>query len=49
MGFLFSLLWIIAGLPWTAWLLWIASTGIGLAIVVTFYLRHSRSSQAGKS
>jgi hypothetical protein len=27
----------IAGLPWTAWLLLLASVGLGLAIVVRFY------------
>jgi hypothetical protein len=43
MKFLFYSPWLIAGLPWTAWLLWIASIGIGLAIVVIFYIRHSRS------
>lgn len=30
---------LIAGLPWTAWLLWFASVGIGLAIVLVFYFK----------
>ena len=32
-----------AGLSWTAWLLLITSFGIGLVIVVAFYLRNRRS------
>ena len=32
----------IAGLPLSAWLLILAADGIGLAIVVRFYLRHRR-------
>jgi hypothetical protein len=28
----------LAGLPWTAWLLLISSVGIGLAVVLVFYL-----------
>ena len=33
----------IAGLPWTAWLLLIASVGIGLSIVLVFYFTHRRN------
>ncbi len=33
----------IAGLPWTAWLLLIASVGLGLSIVLTFYFSHRRN------
>jgi hypothetical protein len=33
----------IAGLPWTAWLLWVAATGSGLAVVLVFYFKHRRS------
>ena len=32
----------ILGLPWTAWLLLLASVGLGLAIVVFFYWRQHR-------
>ncbi len=35
----------IAGLPWTAWLLWIAAIGLGLAIELVFYLRHQRGAE----
>ena len=31
-----------AGLPWTAWLLLIASFGLGLAIELVFYFRQRR-------
>lgn len=31
-----------AGLSWSAWLLLIASFGIGLSIAVRFYLRNRR-------
>ncbi len=31
-----------AGLPWTAWLLLLASFGLGLAIELTFYLNQRR-------
>ena len=34
---------IIAGLPWTAWLLLIASVGLGLGIVLIFYFSHRRN------
>jgi hypothetical protein len=30
----------IAGLPWTAWILLIASVGLGLAIELVFYFNH---------
>jgi len=30
----------IAGLPWTAWLLWIVAIGLGLAMELVFYFRH---------
>jgi len=33
----------IAGLPWTAWLLLIASIGLGLSIVLIFYFSHRRN------
>ena len=33
----------IAGLPWTAWLLLIASAGLGLAIVLRFYFTHRQN------
>ncbi len=33
----------IAGLPWTAWLLLIASVGLGLSIVLAFYFTHRRN------
>ncbi len=33
----------IAGLPWTAWLLLIASVGLGLSIVLVFYFTHRRN------
>jgi hypothetical protein len=35
----------IAGLPWTAWLLWIAAIGLGLAIELVFYFRHQRRAE----
>ncbi len=31
-----------AGLPWTAWLLWIAAVGLGLVIELIFYFNHRR-------
>ncbi len=30
----------IAGLPWTSWLLILAATGIGLVLVLAFYFAH---------
>ena len=33
----------IAGLPWTAWVLLIASAGLGLGIVLTFYFTHRQN------
>jgi hypothetical protein len=33
----------IAGLPWTAWLLVLAAVGLGPALVIPFYLRHRPS------
>ncbi len=30
----------IAGLPWTAWLLLIAAVGLGLVVELIFYFRH---------
>ncbi len=33
----------IAGLPWTAWLLLIASVGLGLSIMLAFYFTHRRN------
>ncbi len=32
----------IAGLPWTAWLLLLVSVGLGLGIVLNFYRTHRR-------
>lgn len=32
----------IAGLPWTAWVLLLAAVGLGLAIELTFYVNHRR-------
>ena len=37
----------IAGLPWTAWLLLIVSVGLGLSVVLVFYLTHRRNGAAG--
>ena len=37
----------IAGLPWTAWLLLIVSVGLGLSIVLVFYVTHRRSGPSG--
>ena len=39
----------IAGLSWTAWLLLIASVGLGLSIVLVFYLSHRRNGTSGSS
>lgn len=39
----------IAGLPWTAWLLWIAAVGLGLAIELVFYMRHRRRDENGSN
>ena len=38
----------IAGLPWTAWLLLIASVGLGLSIMLVFYFtpRRNRASDS---
>ena len=36
----------IAGLPWTAWLLLIASVGLGLSIVLVFYFTHRQNGPA---
>ena len=33
----------IAGLPWTAWLLLLLSVGLGLGIVLIFYRTHRRN------
>ena len=33
----------IAGLPWTAWLLLIVSVGLGLSIVIVFYQTHRQN------
>lgn len=33
----------IAGLPWTAWLLVLAAVGLGPALVIPFYLNQRRS------
>ena len=30
----------IAGLPWTSWLLILAAVGLGLALVLAFYIAH---------
>ena len=35
----------IAGLPWTAWLLWIFAIGLGLAIQLPFYFRNRRRAE----
>jgi hypothetical protein len=40
---------LVAGLPWTAWLLWLVATGLGLAVVLLFYFRHRRPSTERKS
>jgi len=32
----------IAGLPWTSWLLLLVAVGVGPALVVPFWLRHRR-------
>ncbi len=32
----------IAGLPWTSWLLLLAAVGPGLTVVTVFYARHRR-------
>jgi hypothetical protein len=32
----------IAGLPWTAWLLLLVSVGLGLSLVLLFYRTHRR-------
>ncbi len=39
----------IAGLPWTAWLLLIVAVGLGLSIVLVFYVtqRHGGPSGSG--
>ena len=34
----------IAGLPWTAWLLLVAATGLGPTLVILFFLNHRSSS-----
>ncbi len=34
---------LIAGLPWTAWVLWFASVGLGLGIVLAFYFKYRRT------
>ncbi len=39
----------IAGLPWTAWLLLIVSVGLGLSIVLVFYRTHRRNGASGSS
>jgi hypothetical protein len=36
----------IAGLPWTAWLLLISSVGLGLGIVLVFYFSQRQSGEA---
>jgi hypothetical protein len=36
----------IAGLSWTAWLLLIASVGLGLAVELAFYLNQRRNRSA---
>ncbi len=33
----------VGGLPWTAWLLLVASVGPGLLLVATYYFRRTRS------
>ena len=39
----------IAGLPWTSWLLLIVSVGLGLSIVLIFYVTHRRSGPSGSA
>jgi hypothetical protein len=39
---------IVAGLPWTAWLLCIAAVGLGLVIELVFFLGYFRSGQSGR-
>lgn len=36
----------IAGLPWTAWLLLIVAVGLGLAVELAFYFAHRRPGDA---
>ena len=37
----------IAGLPWTAWLLWIAALGLGLTTELIFYFKQRRGRRQG--
>ena len=37
----------IAGLPWTAWLLWIAALGLGLTTKLIFYFKQRRGRRQG--
>ena len=37
----------IAGLPWTAWLLWVAALGLGLTTELIFYFKQRRSRRPG--
>ena len=37
----------IAGLPWTAWLLWIAALGLGLTTELNFYFKQRRGRRQG--
>jgi len=39
----------IAGLPWTAWVLLFVSVGLGLSIVLVFYVTHRRNGPTGSS
>ncbi len=38
----------IAGLPWTAWLLWVTALGLGLTTELIFYFRQWRSRGRGE-
>ena len=46
---LFFPLSLIAGLPWTAWLLLFAAVGLGLTVVLVFYFSYQRSQRRGNS
>ena len=37
----------ITGLPWTAWLLWIAALGLGLTTELIFYFKQRRGRRQG--
>ena len=39
----------LAGLPWSAWLLLIAAIGIGLVIELIFYFNHRQAGRAAQA